>query len=195
MIFVLDNYDSFTYNLVQYIGMLETEVKVVRNDQITPLEVVEMRPKGIIISPGPKTPNEAGISKDLVKAARDRIPILGICLGHQAIGEVFSARTIIAREIVHGKSCQVKHDQKGIFKGIKSPFEAGRYHSLVLEPKSISDSLEVIATTEPDTIMGIKATQYPNIWGLQFHPESILTKENGFRIIKNFYEICCNASN
>ena len=190
MIFVLDNYDSFTYNLVQYIGVLGEEVRVSRNDWITPKEVIEMKPKGIVISPGPKTPNEAGISKTLIEAAKGMVPVLGICLGHQAIGEVFSAKTILAKEVVHGKSCWITHDQKGIFKGIESPFEAGRYHSLVLDPQSISKSLRVTATTDKNVIMAIQSSAYENIWGLQFHPESILTKENGPKIIRNFHKIC-----
>ena len=194
MIFILDNYDSFTYNLVQYIGTLEKEIKVARNDQITPEEVIRMKPRGIIISPGPKTPKEAGISKALVEATKGMVPILGVCLGHQAIGEVFSAKTIMAKEIVHGKVCLVKHGQKGIFKGLKSPFEAGRYHSLVLDPQSISKSLRVIATTGQNIIMAIESAEYQNIWGLQFHPESILTKESGYQIIKNFHNICCSLA-
>ncbi len=194
MIFFLDNYDSFTYNLAQYVGMLEPDIKVVRNDQISVDEVLRMDPRGIIISPGPKTPKEAGISKELIKQAMGNIPLLGICLGHQAIGEILGANTIQAKEIVHGKSCQVIHNQKDILRDIPSPLEAGRYHSLVIDPDTITDKIEVIATTDQTskahekTIMGIKAKEHKNVWGLQFHPESILTKE-GFQIIKNFINV------
>ena len=191
MIFVLDNYDSFTYNLVQYVGMLgaHVEVEVARNDQITPEEILRKKPKGIIISPGPKTPYEAGISMELIQKTKGDVPLLGVCLGHQAIGEVFGAKTVQAESIVHGKSCLIEHNQEGIFKDIQSPTEVTRYHSLTLQPESISNQLKVTAKSQDGLIMAIESIEYPNIWGVQFHPESILTSD-GFAMIKNFYERC-----
>ncbi len=195
MIFVLDNYDSFTYNLVQYVGEINPDVVVYRNDKISTKEVMNLKPDGIIISPGPRTPNEAGISIDLVKEARGKIPILGVCLGHQVIGEAFGGKTIQSNTIVHGKSCMIDHSEKGIFMGISSPVEVTRYHSLILDPMTISaKQLQITATTKDHLIMGIQSVEYPDIWGVQFHPESILTKK-GKSMIKNFYHICMSKKN
>ena len=194
MIFVLDNYDSFTYNLVQYIGVIDPDIMVVRNDQTTTQEVMKLKPRGIIISPGPKMPKDAGISLELIRQAKGKVPVLGVCLGHQAIGEVFGARTVPSKQIVHGKSCIVKHNEKGIFKGIESPVEVTRYHSLMLEPASISPKqLQITAQTEDGLIMGLESVEYPEIWGVQFHPESILT-QRGPDMMKNFYDLCTKSS-
>ena len=193
MIFILDNYDSFTYNLAQYVGIIEPNIQVIRNDAITVNEVMALKPEAIIISPGPKTPSEAGITKELLKCAMGIIPILGICLGHQALGEVLGATIIRAKETVHGKTAPVYHNGSDILKGLPSPLNAARYHSLVIDNTTVTPKMEVIATTQDKTIMGIKATQYKNVWGLQFHPESILTKD-GFQIINNFVMIAKNPS-
>ena len=194
MIFVLDNYDSFTYNLVQYIGVIDPDIMVVRNDQTTTQKVMKLKPRGIIISPGPKMPKDAGISLELIRQAKGKVPVLGVCLGHQAIGEVFGAQTVPSKQIVHGKSCMVKHNEKGIFKGIESPVEVTRYHSLMLEPASISPKeLQITAQTEDGLIMGLESVEYPEIWGVQFHPESILT-QRGSDMMKNFYDLCMKNS-
>ena len=188
MIFILDNYDSFTYNLAQYVGTLDPNITVLRNDVISCEDVLAMQPQGIIISPGPKTPNEAGITKKLLETAMGKIPILGVCLGHQALGEVLGAKVIRASEAVHGKSSLVYHNNNEIFKGLPASFDAARYHSLIIDKATITPEIEIIAETQDNVIMAIKATKYKNVWGVQFHPESILTK-HGFQIIQNFVEI------
>ena len=191
MIFVLDNYDSFTYNLVQYIGELGAEVEVRRNDQVTVEEVERMGPEKIVISPGPCTPHEAGISIDLVKQLAGKIPILGVCLGHQAIGEAFGGHVVRAPHLMHGKTSKVIHDNKTVFQGLPIPMTATRYHSLIVEEKDLPMELEVSAwTTEKDgsrTIMGLRHKQYP-VEGVQFHPESVLT-EAGKKLIANFLQL------
>ena len=189
MILMIDNYDSFTYNLVQYLGELGAEVVTVRNDAISIDEVHRMNPEGIVISPGPCTPNEAGICVDLVKALGPIIPILGVCLGHQCIGQAFGAKVVRAKRIMHGKTSMIYHRNQGVFKGLLQPFEATRYHSLVLENKSIPESLSVMAWTEYENdheIMGLKHVKY-TIHGVQFHPESILTT-CGHDLLKNFLQ-------
>ena len=190
MIFVLDNYDSFTYNLVQYVGVFDSNVVVYRNDKISIKEIVELRPDGIIISPGPKRPQEAGISISLIKEVKGLVPILGVCLGHQAIGEAFGGKTIQSTTIVHGKSCLIEHNQKTIFKTIPSPVEVTRYHSLILDPMTLSpNQFNITAKTQEGLVMGIQSVHYPQIWGVQFHPESILT-QYGTKMIKNFVDLC-----
>ncbi len=184
MILMIDNYDSFTYNLVQYLGELGQSLKVFRNDKVTIEGVKKLKPKRIVISPGPGRPNDAGISKKLIKAFAGKIPILGVCLGHQCIGEVFGGRIIGADRLMHGKTSQIYHNSKDVFKGIKNPFEATRYHSLIVERKSLPKSLKITAQTKQKEIMGLKHKEFP-IWGVQFHPESILTKE-GKRLLGNF---------
>lgn len=189
MILVIDNYDSFTYNLVQYLGELGADLKVFRNDKITAREVKRMKPEKIVLSPGPGKPKDAGISEDLVVAVGGKIPILGVCLGHQSIGEAFGGRIVPAKSIMHGKTSFVYHNGKEIFKGVKNPFEATRYHSLVVERKTLPKVLAITAETKDKDkeIMGLKHKTYP-IWGVQFHPESILTGE-GKRILGNFLRI------
>ena len=189
MIFVLDNYDSFTYNLVQYLGEIDKDISVFRNDQISVSEVKKLNPKGILISPGPKTPSEAGISKDLIFEFSGKIPLLGVCLGHQAIGECFGGTIIRAAHIMHGKTSQIKHNDKGVFQGMPNPFTATRYHSLIIEKETLPDSLEITAESEDGYIMGLIVKEHPLTWGVQFHPESFLT-EQGMRLVENFYKAC-----
>ena len=186
MILIIDNYDSFTYNLVHCVGELNKEVKVIRNDQMSVDEVLNLDPEKIIISPGPCTPKEAGISIELIKASR--IPVLGVCLGHQAIGAAFGSNIIKAPEIFHGKISKVKHSEDGLFKGIHSPYDVVRYHSLIIDISSIPEELKVTATLEedPNIIMAIEHKEKP-IYGVQFHPESIETID-GKKLIKNFLE-------
>ena len=188
MILVLDNYDSFTYNLVQYLGELGTEIEVRRNDQITLDEVERMRPERIVISPGPGTPREAGISIALIRRFAGRLPILGVCLGHQAIGEAFGGRVVRAPRLMHGKTSAVQHDGRTIFRGLPSPMTATRYHSLVVSPRGLPRELEVSARTGRaegvTVIMGLRHRRFP-VEGVQFHPESVLT-EGGKRILANF---------
>ena len=190
MIFVLDNYDSFTYNLVQYIGELGEEVEVRRNDQVTVEDVKGMHPKKIVISPGPCTPHEAGISIDLIRQVSGKIPILGVCLGHQAIGEAFGGKVVRAPHLMHGKTSAVVHDNRTIFQGLPMPMTATRYHSLIVEEKSLPADLEVSAwTTERDgsrTIMGLRHRQF-EVEGVQFHPESVLT-DAGKTLVENFVQ-------
>ena len=188
MILLIDNYDSFTYNLVQYLEEMRAQVEVYRNDAITVEGMARLRPEAIVISPGPKTPDEAGVSVAAVRAFSGRIPILGVCLGHQAIGRAFGGRVIRARTLMHGKTSQIVHDGRTIFRGIRSPLEATRYHSLVLDPVRIPEELEVSATADGDVVMGLRHRKDPTE-GVQFHPESVLTIE-GKRLLKNFLEIC-----
>jgi anthranilate synthase/aminodeoxychorismate synthase-like glutamine amidotransferase len=191
MIFVLDNYDSFTYNLVQYLGELGAKVEVRRNDQVTPAEVEAMRPERILLSPGPCTPREAGVTIPLIKHFAGKIPILGVCLGHQAIGAAFGGNVIRAPHLMHGKTSEVQHDGKTVFEGLSSPMTATRYHSLIVEERNLPPELEVSAwTTETDgsrTIMGLRHRQFA-IEGVQFHPESVLTSE-GKKLVKNFVNL------
>ncbi|MBD3425842.1 MAG: anthranilate/aminodeoxychorismate synthase component II [Candidatus Omnitrophica bacterium] len=187
MIFVIDNYDSFTYNLVQYLGELGEEVAVYRNDRIAPEQIEKMSPERLIISPGPGNPDDAGISKEAIRLFAGRVPILGVCLGHQCIGEVYGAQIIQSDRIMHGKVSKVYHEGEGIFSGIPSPFVATRYHSLVVDPATVKDPLRVIARTGDEEIMAVVHKDHP-IWGVQFHPESILTAE-GMNILKNFIEV------
>ncbi len=185
MILMIDNYDSFTYNLVQYLGELGADVQVFRNDKITINRIKKLRPDSIVISPGPGRPENAGISCEVIREFAGKMPVLGVCLGHQAIGYVYGGRIINAKKLMHGKTSLIHHNQKTIFNNIPNPFEATRYHSLVVEKKSLPGCLEIIAWTKPDNeIMGFKHRDYP-LWGVQFHPESILTK-SGKDILKNF---------
>ena len=187
MILVIDNYDSFTYNLVQYLGELGADLKVFRNDKITIAGIKKLKPEKILISPGPGVPRDAGISENVIKEFGKYIPILGVCLGHQAIGEVFGGRIILAKNLMHGKTSQIYHDGKGIFQGIKNPFDATRYHSLLVERKTFPTILKITAETKAKEVMGLQHKVYP-IYGVQFHPESILTVE-GKKILKNFLEL------
>lgn len=188
MVFVLDNYDSFTYNLVQYLGELGAKVVVRRNDQVTVDEVQALRPERIVVSPGPCTPREAGITIALIQRLAGKVPILGVCLGHQAIGEAFGGKVVRAPHLMHGKTSQVEHDGKTIFAGLRSPITATRYHSLIVPEKDLPSELEVSAyTTERDgtrTIMGLRHRKFP-VEGVQFHPESVLT-EGGKMLVRNF---------
>lgn len=192
MIFVLDNYDSFTYNLVHLLYALGAEVIVRRNDEVTPAEALALRPEGILLSPGPSSPERAGILCDLVRAgAEARVPMLGVCLGHQAIGHAFGARVIHAKTVMHGKVSEVSHDGRGVFAGVPNPFRAVRYHSLALDPATLPATLEVSARTADGEIMGIRHRTLP-IEGIQYHPESILT-EAGKRQLANFLGACRHA--
>lgn len=184
MILVIDNYDSFTYNLVQYLGELGEKLVIKRNDKVSLDEIEELMPERIVISPGPGMPKDAGISCDVIRGFANRIPILGVCLGHQCIGEVFGGKIIRANTLMHGKTSLIYHDGKDIFQDVESPFEATRYHSLIVKKNNLPRILKIIAHTQHDEIMGIKHVNSP-IWGVQFHPESILTKE-GKKILANF---------
>jgi anthranilate synthase component 2 len=184
MILIIDNYDSFTYNVYQYVASLGYEVEVVRNDKITLDEIAEKKYSGIIISPGPGTPDDAGISKDVIAKFAGQIPIFGICLGHQAIGEVFGAKVVRAPKPIHGKVSSVYHQGTGIYQGLTQPFTAGRYHSLLVEAESVPDCLEITARTEDGLIMGLRHREY-SVEGVQFHPESVLTPE-GMKLLEHF---------
>ena len=184
MILVLDNYDSFTYNLVQYFGELGAELVVRRNDRTTIDEVEELRPEKICISPGPGTPDEAGISNDLIRHFGPRIPVLGVCLGHQCIGQVYGGEVVRADRIMHGKTSPILHEGDGVFRGLPIPFEATRYHSLIVRRETLPDELEVVAETSDREIMGLRHRQHP-VHGVQFHPESIMTGE-GKKLLANF---------
>jgi len=184
MIVMIDNYDSFTYNLVQFLGCLGQQIEVFRNDQVTIKEIEKLKPQRIVISPGPGWPADAGITKAVIAHFAASIPILGICLGHQAIGEVFGAKIVLAPDMMHGKASHIFHNGNGIFKNISNPFKAGRYHSLMIAPDSLPDELMVTAQTADEIIMAIQHTSLATI-GLQYHPESILT-ENGIAILENF---------
>jgi anthranilate synthase/aminodeoxychorismate synthase-like glutamine amidotransferase len=188
MVLVIDNYDSFTYNLVQYFGELGADVRVRRNDEVTVGEVEAMQPAQIVISPGPGRPEEAGVSLEMIRHFGPTTPLLGVCLGHQAIGVVYGGDVCRAASPMHGKTSTVVHDGKGVFSGIAAPFLAGRYHSLVIQANTVPSELEVSARTrEDDTIMGVRHRRYP-VHGVQFHPESVLTDE-GMRILKNFLDL------
>jgi len=184
LILIIDNYDSFTYNLYQFVGELNPDVKVFRNDKITVEEIKKLQVSHIIISPGPGYPKDAGISKDVIRMFGQKIPVLGVCLGHQAIAEVFGSKIVEASKMVHGKTSIIKHNGRELFNGVTNPLEVMRYHSLIVEDSSISEVLEVTARAEEDEVMGIKHKEYP-IYGVQFHPESIMT-DHGKEIIKNF---------
>lgn len=186
MILIIDNYDSFTYNIVQELGELGAEIEVRRNDQITLDEIREMNPTHIIISPGPGFPKDAGISRDVIREFGETIPLMGVCLGHQCIGEVYGGKVVHAPELMHGKTSPVYHKGDAFFTGVPQPFTASRYHSLVVEEESLPEALEIIAFTEDGEIMGVRHKEFPVI-GVQFHPESILT-ESGMRILQNFLE-------
>ena len=187
MLLVIDNYDSFTYNLVQYFGELGADPQVKRNDAITPGEVEKMKPQKIVISPGPGRPEEAGISMELIRKFGGKVPILGVCLGHQCMGEVFGGKVVRAGRLMHGKTSPIQHDGKGVFQGLPNPFEATRYHSLIVEKNSVPSCLEVCAETAEGEIMGLRHREYP-VHGVQFHPESILSKE-GKDLLANFLKI------
>lgn len=188
MILMIDNYDSFTYNLVQYFAELGAPMQVFRNDAITIEEIVNLKPQRIVISPGPSNPEHAGVSVDVIKVFAGKIPLLGVCLGHQAIGYAFGGKIIRAGKLMHGKTSRIRHDGKDLFKGLSNPFDATRYHSLVIEESTIPSCLEITARSEDDNeIMGVRHTSLP-VWGVQFHPESILTKE-GKKLLKNFLHL------
>jgi anthranilate synthase component 2 len=186
MLLMIDNYDSFTYNLVQYFGELGEEVRTIRNDQITLAEIGAMKPDRICISPGPKTPAEAGVSVDILREFKGKLPILGVCLGHQAIGAAFGGNVIRAKQVMHGKTSLIAHTGVGVFKDLPSPFTVIRYHSLAIERSSLPACLEVTAWTDDGEIMGVRHKEF-DIEGVQFHPESILS-EHGHKLLKNFLE-------
>ena len=188
MIAVIDNYDSFTYNLVQYLGTLGASIEVYRNDAITP-EALAARPlDGLVISPGPGEPRDAGITEDAIRALAGQVPILGVCLGHQALGEVYGGRVVRAARLMHGKTSPILHKGRGVFAGLDNPFEATRYHSLIVERETLPDRLELMAWTPEGEIMGMKHVDHET-WGVQFHPESVLTRP-GLKLIENFLVLC-----
>jgi len=187
MLLILDNYDSFTYNLVQYFGELGAEMKIFRNDALTVDEVKALAPQRICISPGPCTPNEAGISLELIRELGPTTPILGVCLGHQSIGQVYGGDVVRADRLMHGKTSPIHHNGSSVFKGLPSPFEATRYHSLIVKRDTLPDCLEITAWTEEGEIMGLRHKEHP-VHGVQFHPESILT-ENGKQMLENFLRL------
>ncbi len=187
MILMIDNYDSFTFNIVQYLGQMGEDVRVFRNDKITLGEISQLQPQAIFISPGPRSPREAGITVEVVRNFYTSVPIMGICLGHQSIAFALGGEIIRAQRIMHGKTSMVRHDGKTIFAGLPNPFSAGRYHSLIVTKETLPDCLEISAETEEGEIMGLRHKQYP-VEGIQFHPESVLTPQ-GKRILKNFLKI------
>ena len=187
MVLVIDNYDSFTYNLVQYLGEMNVEMQVHRNDQITLDQIRELKPERILISPGPCSPRESGLSNDIIREFGRTTPTLGVCLGHQCIGHTFGASVVVNYRMMHGKTSLIKHNGKDLFEGMPNPFAATRYHSLVIQRDTLPNFLEVTAETEEGEVMGIRHKQLP-IWGVQFHPESILT-ENGRQILRNFLKL------
>ena len=187
MLLMIDNYDSFTYNLVQYLQELGEEVVVHRNDQITVDQIAALQPRRIVISPGPCSPVEAGISVELIQRLSGTIPMLGVCLGHQSIGHAFGGRVVRAPQLMHGKTSLIRHDDSGVFKGLSNPFVATRYHSLIVERQGLPDCLRINAWVEDGTIMGLEHRERP-LWGVQFHPESILTVE-GKRLLQNFLDL------
>ncbi len=191
MIIVIDNYDSFTYNLVQYLGELGTElsvareIEVYRNDKIDLEKILQLKPDGIVISPGPGRPDDAGISLDIIEKLGPNLPLLGVCLGHQCIGQVFGGKVISAPVLMHGKTSEIHHTGEGVFQGLEKPFQATRYHSLIVEKNTLPDTLEITAWVEDGIIMGLRHRKYPHIQGVQFHPESILTSQ-GKALLRNF---------
>ncbi|MBC7230701.1 MAG: aminodeoxychorismate/anthranilate synthase component II [Actinobacteria bacterium] len=187
-ILMIDNYDSFTYNLVQFLGILGADLVVFRNDHTTLEDVERLGPAGIVISPGPKAPRDAGLSKDIIREFGPRIPVLGVCLGHQCIGEVYGGRVDRAPYVMHGKTSRIYHDRRGVFAGLPSPMEAARYHSLAILEEGFPACLEVSARTEDGLIMGVRHREYP-VEGIQFHPESFMTPE-GLFLLRNFLEVC-----
>ena len=189
MILVIDNYDSFTYNLVQYLGELGADVVVKRNDEITVDQIGELNPDGLVLSPGPCAPAQAGITVAAIQRYGEHVPTLGVCLGHQAIGEAYGGEVVRAEKVMHGKTSQVEHDGKGVFTGLPSPMEVMRYHSLVVEPSSLPDCLEVVAVASGNRneIHGVRHKKHP-VYGVQFHPESVMTP-NGKQLLKNFLEL------
>jgi len=186
MLLVIDNYDSFTYNLVQALGMLGADIKVVRNDKATVEEMVSWKPGHLLVSPGPGTPNEAGISVAAIRHFAGRIPVLGVCLGHQSIGVAFGGKVVRAGRLMHGKTSMIRHDGKGVFRGLPNPFEAMRYHSLLVDKATLPECLAVTAWSEQDELMGFRHRKFPTE-GVQFHPESIMTPE-GINLLRNFLE-------
>jgi anthranilate synthase component 2 len=186
MILVIDNYDSFTYNIVQYLGELGADIQVVRNDEVTVEDILKKKPDHILISPGPCSPKEAGISVEVIQKLAGKVPILGVCLGHQSIGYAFGGDVVRAKNLMHGKTSQIRHDGKGVFKGLPNPFTATRYHSLVIKKETLPKDLVVTATSEDGEIMGVRHKTLP-VEGVQFHPESILT-ESGKALLKNFLD-------
>ncbi len=187
MLLVIDNYDSFTYNLVQYFGELGAEMKIFRNDEITPDEIAALAPERICISPGPCTPNEAGVSNEVIRRFGGKVPLLGVCLGHQCIGQVFGGEVVRAGRLMHGKTSPIRHNGEGVFAGLPNPFEATRYHSLLVRRESFPEELEITAETEEGEVMGLRHRSLP-IHGVQFHPESILTRE-GKHLLENFLKL------
>jgi len=187
MLLVIDNYDSFTYNLVQYLGEMQVEMQVHRNDQISLEQIRALHPERILISPGPCSPRESGLSNEIIRTFSERVPTLGVCLGHQCIGHVFGGNVIVNYRMMHGKTSMIKHNGKDLFAGMPNPFAATRYHSLVIQRETLPACLEITAETNEGEIMGVKHKQLP-IWGVQFHPESILT-ENGRLILQNFLKL------
>lgn len=188
MIFVLDNYDSFTYNLVQYLAELGADPVVARNDTLTPDDVLARKPAGIVISPGPGTPADAGISRDLIRSAAGKVPLLGVCLGHQALAEAYGGKVVRADRLMHGKTSPIHHDGSDLFQGLPDPFTATRYHSLIVTREGLPDSLTITAWTAEGEIMGLTHKDHP-LWGVQFHPESILTV-TGKDLMRNFVKRC-----
>ena len=188
MILMIDNYDSFTFNIVQYLTELGQKVEVLRNDQVTLPEIERLNPSGIVISPGPCTPDKAGVSLSIIPFFEKKIPILGVCLGHQCIGQAYGGKIVKAKKVMHGKISEIYHTGNGLFSGMASPFMATRYHSLVVESSSLPDCLDITAHTDEGEIMGIRHKDLP-VWGVQFHPESLAT-EKGIMILKNFLEFC-----
>jgi anthranilate synthase/aminodeoxychorismate synthase-like glutamine amidotransferase len=187
MLLVIDNYDSFTYNIVQYLGEMDVRMEVFRNDQVSIGQITEMQPERILVSPGPCSPRESGLSNEIIRTFSSRVPTLGVCLGHQCIGHVFGGNVVVNHRMMHGKTSPIRHNERELFKGMPNPFAATRYHSLVIERASLPDCLEITAETDEGEIMGIRHKEFP-IWGVQFHPESILT-ESGRLILKNFLEL------
>ncbi len=184
MILLVDNYDSFTYNLYQYLGQLGQDTRVIRNDELTATQALALRPERIVISPGPGNPDEAGITLDLIRAAAGVVPLLGVCLGHQALGQAFGGKVVRAARIMHGKTSEIEHDGRSVFQSLPNPFTATRYHSLVVERESVPDVLEISAWTADGTVMGLRHRELP-LEGVQFHPESILTHA-GMDLLRNF---------
>lgn len=187
MILMIDNFDSFTYNLVQYLGEMGQQLQVVRNDEITVDEIATLAPQKIIVSPGPCSPDEAGVSVDVIKAFTGKIPLLGVCLGHQCIGQALGGNVVRAARLMHGKTSPIFHDGKGVFAGLPSPFDATRYHSLLIEKSTFPECLEISAWTEEDEIMGVRHKEFA-LEGVQFHPESVLTGDLGKVLLRNFVE-------